>query len=296
MDVSTKGLRSFVVLAEELHFGRAADRLGIAQPAVSQQVQRLEQALGLRLFERAGHRVTMTDAGLAFLPDARRSLDAQARAISAARSAWQGTTGELRLGVTATAPPQPLTTLLRRFCDTYPGTRVSIREHTLDRVIGLLLDGELHAVVTTGFSTPHAAAELVFDTLGQERLLVAMPSDHPLRVHPEVPLCALAEEHFAVIARDAVSARTIGIQGLCEREGFEPKVFAEVHDATMQLAMVAAAGGVAVVPASARHHAPPQVAFTRLRHDNPLRTMLARRRDDHSPALKALLTEAEIDI
>ena len=295
MDVSLKGLKVFVTVAEELHFGRAADRLGIAQPAVSQQLQRLETAMSLTLVERTVPRPRLTPAGVAFLPEARRSLEAQRRAVEAAKAAWRGQVGELGLGVTATVPPEQLIDLLGRHARAYPGVAVYTRELTLEQMLGQLADDQLDLGATTGFAAPHAGPEIRFTVIGAEGLSVAMHRGHPLAGRPALTLAELAEERFAVIARDGLSGRSFGVHGMCERQGFEPKVFAEVRDTTMQLAMVATGAGVAVAAHSASRYARAEVCFVPLVHDQPLLTLLAHRVKDRDAALDNLLALAAYD-
>lgn len=292
MDISLKGLRVFVTVAEELHFGRAADRLGIAQPGVSQQLQRLEVAMGLTLVDRSAPRPRLTPAGSAFLPEARRSLEAQRRAVEAAKAAWRGQIGELRLGATATVPPERLVELLRRHARSCPEVAVRTRELTLEQMLAQLADDELDLGATTGFAAPHAGPEIRFTVIGSEGLSVAMHREHPLAGRSALTLADLAEERFAVIARDGLSGRSFGVHGMCERQGFEPKVFAEVRDTTMQLAMVATGAGVAVAAHSASKYARPELCFVPLLHDQPLLTLLAHRAKEHDTALTNLLALA----
>jgi len=292
MDVSLKGLKVFITVAEELHFGRAAERLGIAQPAVSQQLQRLEAGLGLALVERTTPRPRLTPAGSAFLPEARRSLEAQRRAVEAARAAWRGQVGELGLGITATVPPETLVELLRAHALAYPKVAVRTWELTVEQMLAQLADDELDLGATTGFAAPPAGAGIEFAVIGTEGLSVAMHRSHRLADRDRLTLTELTEERFAVIARDGLSGRSFGVHGMCERQGFEPKVFAEVRDTTMQLAMVATGGGVAVAAHSASRYAPAEVRFVPLEHDQPLLTLLAYRAEDRDAALENLLALA----
>jgi DNA-binding transcriptional LysR family regulator len=289
MDISVKGLRVFVAVAEELHFGRAAERLGIAQPAVSQQLQRLEAGLGLALLDRSAQRPRLSAAGSAFLPEARRSLEAQRRAVEAAKAAWRGQVGELGLGITATVPPETLVELLRAYAAAHPHVAVRTWELTVEQMLARLAEDELNLGATTGFAAPPAGEGIRFAVIGTEGLSVAMHRSHRLAGRDRLTLAQLTQERFAVIARDGLSGRSFGVHGMCERQGFEPKVFAEVRDTTMQLAMVATGGGVAVAAHSAARYAPAEVCFVPLLHDQPLLTLLAYRAGDRSAAVENLL-------
>jgi DNA-binding transcriptional LysR family regulator len=290
MDVSLKGLRCLVAVAEDLHFGRAAERLGIAQPAVTQQLQRLESALGTQLVHRDGRRVLLTDAGRALLPHAHRTLAASEQGLKAARAAARGEAGELTVGLTAAVPPAQLVDLLRRYGAECPEIRVTVRETTVEAVFGQLCEGAIQVAVTTGFAAPPGPADVAFVELASEPLMAALHEDHHLAaVQRPLTLSDMAEERFSVIARDGPAARPFGIHGMCEREGFEPLVFAEVRDTTMQLAMVATGSSVAILPRSAGRYAPPEVRLVPIDHDRPLRTLLGYHVGAVAPALAAFL-------
>jgi DNA-binding transcriptional LysR family regulator len=290
MELSIKGLRCLVAVAEELHFGRAAERLGIAQPAVSQQLQRLESSVNLQLVHRDGRRVVLTDAGRALLPHARRVLASGDQGLKAARAAARGEAGELTIGLTAAVPPVQLVRLLRSYGTARPDVTITVRETSLEEVLGHLTTGVVQAAVTTGFAPPPGPDEIVFVELASEPLMAAVPEDHPLAsTRRPLTLPDMAAERFAVIGRDVLAGRPLGVQGMCEREGFEPFVFAEVRDTMMQLAMVATGRSVAILPRSAAHYAPPEVRFVPIDYDRPLRTLLGYHVGAASPALQALV-------
>ncbi|MFI9389010.1 LysR substrate-binding domain-containing protein [Kutzneria sp. NPDC052558] len=295
MELSLKGLRCLVAVAEELHFGRAAERLGIAQPAVSQQLQRLEASVNLQLVHRDGRRVVLTDAGRGLLPHARRVLAAGDQGLKAARAAARGEAGELTVGLTASVPPAQLVDLLRRYGTTRPEIEVTVRETTLEEVFGQLTSGEIQAAVTTGFAPPPGPDEIVFVELASEPLMAAIPEEHPLAsAGRPLTLPDMAAERFAVIGRDVLAGRPLGVQGMCEREGFTPLVFAEVRDTMMQLAMVATGRSVAILPRSAARYAPPEVRFLPIDYDRPLRTLLGYDTRVESPALRALVDMSKL--
>ncbi len=290
MDMSLKGLRCLVAVAEELHFGRAAERLGIAQPAVTQQLQRLESALGTQLVHRDGRRVVLSDAGRALLPHAHRTLEASDQGLKAMLAAARGEGGELAIGLTAAVAPALLVDLLRRYGTSRPDVRVTVRETTLEDVFGQLAEGSVHAAVTTGFAPPPGPAEIAFVELSREPLMAVLHEDHPLAsAGRPLTLLDMAAERFSVIARDALAGRPFGVHGMCERAGFEPLVFAEVRDTMMQLAMVATGRSVAILPRSAARYAPPEVRMVPIDYDRPLQTLLGYHSRTVSPALEALL-------
>lgn len=290
MELSLKGLRCLIAVAEDLHFGRAAERLGIAQPAVTQQLQRLESSVNMQLVHRDGRRVALTEAGRALLPHARRTLAASEQGVKAARAAARGEQGELTIGLTAAVPPAQLVDLLRRFGSARPEIQVTVRETTIEAAYGQLTSEDLQVAVTTGFAPPPGPAEIGFVELASEPLMAAVPEGHPLATF-ERPLTLpdMAAERFSVIGRDVLAGRPLGIHGMCERDGFEPLVFAEVRDTMMQLAMVATGRSVAILPRSAARYAPAEVKFVPIDYDRPFRTLLGYHTRSVSPALETLL-------
>jgi len=269
-----KGLRCFVAVAEERHFSRAAERLGIAQPAVTQQLQRLETALDMKLVHRDGRRVLLTEAGSAFLPHARDALESGQMAVQAGRAAHRGEAGMLTIGLTPAVPPAHLADLLRRFATDRPHIRLQIRETRLGDALAQLPQGTIHVALTSGFAPPSRPAQIEATQLAEEALAVALHRDHPLARRPALDLADLADERFSVIARDALHGQPFGIHGLCQRTGFTVRRFAEVHDVTVQLAMIATGLSVGVMPRSVSRYAPAEVTFVPLTYEEPLRTLL----------------------
>ncbi|WP_344275929.1 LysR family transcriptional regulator [Streptomyces hebeiensis] len=274
MEISMKGLRCFVAVAEERHFGRAAERLGIAQPAVTQQLQRLEAALDMTLVHRDGRRVLLTEAGAAFLPHARDALDSSQMAVQAGKAANRGEAGMLTIGLTPAIPPAHLADLLRRFAADRPRVRLQIRETRLEDALAQLSQGTIELALTSGFAPPSRPERIEAVQLAEEPLAVALHRDHPLARRQTLDVADLENERFSVIARDALRGQPFGIHGLCQRTGFQARRFAEVQDATMQLAMIATGLSVGVLPQSVSRYAPTEVTFVPMAYEEPLRTLL----------------------
>jgi DNA-binding transcriptional LysR family regulator len=274
MDLSMKGLRCFVAIAEERHFGRAAARLGIAQPAVTQQLQRLETSLGLRLVHRDGRGVVLTEAGAAFLPHARDALEAGQLAVQAGKAAMRGEAGLLTIGLTSAVPPAHLTDLLRRFATERPHIRLRLRETRIADALAQLTQGTIQLALTSGFEPPSRPEQIEAVQLTEETLAVALHRDHPLARRAALSLADLTRERFTVIARDAVRDHPYGIHGMCLRTGFQALKFAEVNDVTTQLSTIAAGLSAGVLPLSMSRYAPPEVTFVPLTYPDPLRTLL----------------------
>jgi DNA-binding transcriptional LysR family regulator len=191
MTLDPRLLRPFVVLAEELHFGRAARRLHVTQPALSQQIARLEAQLGVRLLERSPHRVELSDAGRAVLEAARAAVQAADAAAGAAAAHAGGERGELRLGFSP-GVHYLAQAALAELARTRPAVRISARQDNTGLLTRLVAAGELE--VALGFcAEPSAQRELVCE----ERAVLAVGERHPLARRASVALAELREETFA---------------------------------------------------------------------------------------------------
>jgi LysR family transcriptional regulator, benzoate and cis,cis-muconate-responsive activator of ben and cat genes len=212
-------LRPFVALADELHFGRAAERLHVTQPALSQQIARLERQLGVRLFDRTRTRVELTEAGAAMLPAARTAVEAAAAAAEIARGHARGEAGELRLGLSPGAHyvAQPL---LAEFARRRPRVRVRARQDSSGALAEQVADGRLELAL--GFCTEPRDG-VVCAWLRDEPVVVAVGAGHRLAERDRVALAELAGETFALVdARDGAGYNRAVVE-LCRAAGFEPR-------------------------------------------------------------------------
>ncbi|MGX1131431.1 DNA-binding transcriptional LysR family regulator [Streptomyces glaucescens] len=195
-------LHAFVVLAEELHFGHAAARLGIAQPPLSQQIRRLEDKVGHPLFTRTPGPVALTPAGRELLPAARRALTGLADGLAAARAAADGRTGRLRIGFAASLALTVLPGLLRTHRDRHPGVHLDIREMTTGPQLAALRDGTLDVGLLR--EPPEHDEDLSFRTILEEPFVAVLPTSHPLAArHRTLPPAALADSPFVLLPREA---------------------------------------------------------------------------------------------
>jgi DNA-binding transcriptional LysR family regulator len=250
-------LRYFVVVAEERHITRAAARLGMAQPPLSQQILALEAELGAKLFDRQPSGVVLTPAGVALLEDARILLDTADRAARRARRVAMGEAGELAAGLTTSAALHPLVPrLLRAYHDAHPSITYDLHESNAAEVTEAVLAGRLAVgLMRAPVARP---ATLAFVDLGSEQLLAALPSGHALPVQPaeggvgRLELAALAEENFILVRRRSAPGLYANIIEACRLTGFEPRVAAEVGRMLTNLNLVAAGIGVSCVPDSMR--------------------------------------------
>ncbi|MBK6779495.1 MAG: LysR family transcriptional regulator [Gemmatimonadetes bacterium] len=240
-------LRYFVAVAEELHFGRAARRLGIAQPPLSQQIQRLEQVVGVRLFERTSRRVQLTDGGATLLVEARRVLAAATEAFEATRRAGRGELGELRVAFAATVMFLALPEVIREFRGRYPGVHLDLREMPTGPQLAGIKAGE----IDIGFvREPRPDPELEIVTVMREPLRIAVNKSHPLAARPTIAVRHLAEEPFVLFPEELAPGLYAQVLGLCRAAGFTPRVVEESRELYTSVSLVEAGIGVSILPAS----------------------------------------------
>jgi DNA-binding transcriptional LysR family regulator len=230
--VELRQLHYFVILAEELHFGRAADRLHIVQPAVSQQLRRLEAELGVTLVDRSTRRVVLTDAGRRFLPEARAVLAAAEHARAAvARPAAAG--AALRLG-TSTGLGERLPRLLAELERRAPGRTVEMVRVAAAARLRQVVDGTLDAALVRGM-TSHPGLRL--EPVWTDAIAVALPAGHPTAASADLTLAALADLPLRLPAREANPPLFDLITGACRRAGFEPRLAPAMNDQDMLAAI-----------------------------------------------------------
>jgi len=283
-------LRYFVVLAGELHFGRAAKRLALTQPPLSQAILNLERELGVRLFERTRRSVVLTHAGRAFLEEARRTLESAERAVAQAQRASRGEVGRLAVGFLANTAYTLLPLVLRDFARGFPEVTLDLRELTIPQQLEALRRENIDVGL---LRPPVADAEILADTILEEPFVLALPAGHALCALKRVPLQRLAEESFVMFPRTAGFVFHDLIMGFCLRAGFTPRVAQQVNQTHAVIGLVSAGLGVALVPASAQKIGLAGVAYRSLREATPLaRVAIARRRADASPVVAAFLEVA----
>lgn len=282
-------LHAFVVLAEELHFGHAAARLGIAQPPLSQQIRRLEDKVGHPLFRRAPGRVALTPVGRELLPVARRVLTDLADGLAAARAVGRGRTGRLRIGFAASLALTVLPGLLRRFRHRFPDVRLDIREMTTAPQIAALHERAIDIALLR--EPPDDEAELGFRTVLTEPFVAVLPSGHPLAVQETVAVAQLADSPFVLLPREAGPGLHDQIVGLCVAAGFTPRMAQHAVEWQTVCALVGAGLGVSLAPAGIRRIRLDGVAFPGISPDTArTRVAVGWRRDDRDPLVANMLT------
>jgi DNA-binding transcriptional LysR family regulator len=278
-------LRYFVAVAEELHFGRAAERLHIQQPPLSRQIQLLEAELGFSLFERSRRRVELTPAGNALLGRVRQVFEALDAAIHDARSASAGESGRLVIGFPSSLAYSGLTELLRAFRTRYPGVELALRELSPGEQIDALKSGALDVgFVRSALDDPALGAELV----RRESLMVVLPDDHPLAAQRKIKLEALKHEPFVMFPRLRGPAFFDQLMGLCHAAGFSPHIVQEAPQLDI-ISMVAAGFGISIMPSSMRNFRRPGLSFRAIVGAPKVELSIVWRHQNLSPALHKFL-------
>ncbi|MEU1468116.1 LysR family transcriptional regulator [Streptomyces sp. NPDC005761] len=285
-------LFAFVAVAEELHFGRAARRLQMAQPPLSQQIRQLEKELGVQLFERNTRSVRLTSAGESFLQPVRTVLDDLDTAVRAARAAGRGEYGRVSIGFAGASSHETLPRLTRAVRAAHPGIELVMTGQTYANVaLARVADGSLDL----GFvRLPVTQPGVTFRVIDEEELVCALPSDHPLVARDSVPLEVLAGEPFVSFPANTGSTVRDAMVGACEAAGFNPRVVQEAPDSYTILALVAAGVGVTLTVTSVQHIQQSGLVYRPLAGP-PIRRQaaLAWRADNPSAALRAVLAVAE---
>lgn len=242
-------LRYFVAVAEELNFTRAAAKLGIGQPPLSQQIRDLETEIGSQLFHRVAHGAELTAAGTAFLAEAKLSLAAADHAKLAAQRAARGETGRLALGFTASATFNPAVTgIIRQFRARWPEVALSLTEMNSNWLMEKLVRGELDvAFIRPGLEDPK---DVRLKRMADEQMLIALPASHPLAAQSRVRLASLAGEPFILFPRTVGLSLYTDILHACREAGFELTVSQEAPQIPSVVNLVAAGLGVSIVPKS----------------------------------------------
>jgi DNA-binding transcriptional LysR family regulator len=258
-------LRYFVAVAEELHFGRAAARLRIAQPPLSRQIRDLEREIGAPLLSRTKKRVALTPAGRAFLPEARLAIAQAKRAKRAALSAARGEMGELRVGfVEAATYSGVLPGVLRHFRKHLPDVGLELFEMSSFQQAEALRQGRIDLGILHS-PPPDADRWLRLERVLEDRLVVALPRGHHLAKRSRLALRALAPEPFLLFPRYAAMVLYDRIIAACRDAGFSPSVVQEAAQMQTIIGLVAAGLGVALVPASIVQLRRPGVVYRPLR-------------------------------
>ncbi|MBV9916554.1 MAG: LysR family transcriptional regulator [Solirubrobacterales bacterium] len=280
-----RALEYFLVVAEELHFGRAAARLHIAQPSLSQQIRKLEDQLGTTLFDRSSRRVELTAAGEALVREGGKTLRQAKAAVRAARRA---ATDQLTVGFFGSAGER-LPEVLKTYAERRPNVEVTVRELLLGSVQDIV-EGTVDVAFTR---LRPGQAELEIQVIASQPRVAALAMDHPLAKSEELAFADLRELSF--ITNRALSEESVPLRWLAEqrRHGLPGRVAADAASIQEILTLVAAGRGVCLVPAPVAQQYPRRdVAYVPVADAEPAVVSLAWRGDDARPALRAFLDVA----
>nr|WP_314466790.1 LysR substrate-binding domain-containing protein [uncultured Novosphingobium sp.] len=283
-------LRQFVAVAEELHFTRAATRLGMSQPPLTAAIRRLEEEVGATLIERGRKTVRLTPAGLVMLEQARRLMRAAEEALALTRDTAEGKRGKVRLGYVGSAMYGRLPAALRAFRRACPDLRVDLHEMTTVAQVRALREGtlDLGIVVPPLFDL----AGLRTASFDEDRLAIALPVGHPLAGGDAVDVSRLVYEPFVCWPRSEGPGFHDQVVNLCGEQGFAPQVEQEAHSMHAVLSLVAVEAGVAIVPASMRQVRAAEIAYFPIAGDTARFDLLLCRPEGGVPAATSRLEAA----
>ncbi|NVZ81827.1 LysR family transcriptional regulator [Pseudomonas yamanorum] len=283
-------LRYFIAVAEELHFGRAAQVLGISQPPLSQQIQALEQEIGARLFERTNRRVELSEAGRLFLQEARLVLAQVDKAADVARRAQLGELGELKIGFTSSAPfNSSIPQAIFAFRQAFPAVHLNLQEMSSTEVAESLVDESIQVGLMRPLPLPDSLSVV---ELMREPLVAVLNAGHPLVEGSErgLHLAQLAEEPFVFFPRTYGSGLYAQLLNLARDAGFSPHFAQEAGEAMTIIGLVAAGLGVSVLPASYQRIRIDGVVYrTLLDQEAVTAVWLVQRKGQQTPMAKAFV-------
>lgn len=291
-NIELRHLRYFVAVAEELHFSRAAEKLQIAQPPLSQQIRQLERIVGARLFERNHHVVKLTGTGQVFLEEARRILEQVEYSLARVQEARYGLVGHLDIGYVPRSPAADtlIPDMLALYRQRFPAVEVRLREMHLQEQLQAL--HEQHIQVGYVVISQNLPTEFDAEVVQHIPFVVAFSPQHRFASQKSVTFRALDNESFIFCQRQSASFLYDRVIQLC---GFSPRITQEVSDIRMALGLVAANLGVAIVPVSAMTLRPQGVVYCPLADPDgamTIQTVLAWRREERSPLVQEFLTIA----
>ena len=289
-------LRYFLAVADQLSFSRAAQRLNIAQPPLSQQIQRLERELGVILFTRTHRRVELTSAGRAILDCARRAVAQADQVTQLARQVAHGEAGVLRLGFSSAALythlPAILPAILRAFRGRYPQVILNLFERSSEQQVAMLADGALDAAVVR-LPIENAPRPLAVKSLLREPLVLAIPRRHQLANRARVPIRALNSEPLIIFPRHVAPGLYDQIAGLCRDAGFAPNVAQEAAEIATMVSLVSVGLGAAIVPNSVRNLQRAMVRYRELVPTAMTELAFAYEADNSSAVLRSFVDTVE---
>ncbi len=280
-------LRYFVAVAEELHFSRAAERVGIAQPPFSQQIKALEEEVGVPLLLRTKRTVELTAAGRAFLVEARKVLAQSERAVNMARRAARGEVGQLAVGFVSSTVYGRFSSVFGLMRKRHPDVNLVLQDLTSEEQIEAMKAHELDV----GLVRPplQNAESLSLRVIGSEALMVAMPAGHRLAKQKRLKVGALAREPFLLVPRHLGPGFYDQVMALCARAGFTPNVVQEARTTQTIVSLIAGGMGVSIVPASMQTFQHEGIVYRAVEPEVTADFAVIWRPEDRSPVLRSFL-------
>ncbi|KWW14504.1 LysR family transcriptional regulator [Pseudomonas putida] len=282
----------FLAVAEDQNFSRAAKRLGMSQPPLTEQIQALEQSLRIQLFTRSRRGAQLTAAGAAILPAVRKFADQLERLELAVHEAVAGHAGVVTIGAITSAMIDVLPQLIERFKQDHPLVTVSVREIDSAEAIPALEAGDID--IAFARLEGNLGRHLQSMPLSEDRLAVAMPKDHPLAASEAIELKTLADETLVMASRDVSPVYFDYLVGLCKASGFAPRIVHQVRSVTAQVAFVSCGQGIALVPTSMNKLAPENVLVRPLQPEvKVVTTAMAWHGVNGNPLVDAMIDQAK---
>ncbi|SCZ74292.1 MULTISPECIES: LysR family transcriptional regulator [unclassified Pseudomonas] len=280
----------FLAVAEEQNFSRAAKRLGMSQPPLTEQIQVLEHALKVKLFDRSRRGAQLTPVGAAILPAVRKFAEQLERLELAVHEAVAGQTGLLTIGAITSAMLDVLPPLIEQLKADYPQLTVSVREIDSVEAIPALEAGDIDLAFARLEGDLGASVRSL--PLTEDRLALALPADHPLASRSRISLSSLANEPLVMFSRRVSPVYFDNLIATCRDNGFSPRVLHEVRSVASQIAFVSCGQGIALVPASLKTVAPDNVVLRPLSQRlNVVTTAMAWNSTRANPLVQALVAQ-----
>lgn len=282
----------FLAVAENQNFSRAAKRLGMSQPPLTEQIQALEQSLRVQLFTRSRRGAQLTAAGAAILPAVRKFADQLERLELAVHEAVAGHAGVVTIGAITSAMIDVLPPLIERFKQDHPLITVSVREIDSAEAIPALEAGDID--IAFARLEGNLGRHLQSLPLSEDRLAVALPNDHPLSASDSISLKSLADETLVMASRDVSPVYFDYLVGQCKASGFAPRIVHQVRSISSQVAFVSCGQGIALVPTSMGKLAPKNVLIRPLSPEvKVVTTAMAWHSERKNPLVDAMIDQSK---
>ena len=281
----------FVTTAEELHYARAAERLGVSQPALSQQIKALETQLGVQLFVRANRRIELTEAGAAFLQEARATLEMAEKSIRIAQDTARGESGTIDIGyVGSVMYEMRFPRLLKAYCQQHPQVRLTLHERPILAQIDAVQRRQLDIAIVREPLPQQMPERLESFTLSSQRLVAVLPVAHALAKAPSIALSELAGDDFLAFLDPQGVGLGHALLELCHEAGFEPRIAQRVSEIATMISLVAAGFGVTLMAEMVSHLQLPGVCYVPLAGiETRSKLIVVHRRFERSATVRGLL-------